>query len=318
MAVIASTLGGSSSLLVLDNMEQIAEEGAEIVADLLHRLPRLTILTTSRQRLNLDGERELLLPPLSTPEHMDSPECLLEIASVQLFVDRAQAACADFQLTVRNAASVAALCRRLEGLPLALELAASWAQTLSPAQMLARLDRRFELLRARRKGMALRHQALETCIAWSYRLLEPELQAFFCRLCLLRGEWTLETAAVMADDARTVPERLQRLREASFLLAREQEDPTGTSLHFYMLETLRDFGLEQLSPFEVEAGYERLVTALIARARSYPVAIIDRENMRAAVAWCRRSVTGQKLELALLNALMHYWCNRGGWAEGRD
>ena len=313
---ILSTLGEAAWLLILDNVEQVTEASAVVVGDLLQRLPGLTCLVTSRQRLDIYGERELSLLPLPTPEYADSPECLLEFASVQLFVDRAQAANADFQLTVRNAASVAALCRRLEGLPLALELAASWAQTLSPAQMLARLDRRFDLLRARRRGMATRHQALETCIAWSYRLLSPDLQNFFCRLCLLRGEWTLETAEIMADDAWTL-DHLQRLREASFLLGREEQTTAGTALHFHILETLRDFGLEQLTPEEIDAGYERLVRDLIARTHSYPVAIIDRENMRAAVDWCRCSAVGHGLELALLNALTHFWSNRGAWAEGR-
>ncbi len=141
--VITSALRAVPTLLVLDNMEQLGEAGAEVAHTLLEELPHLTLLVTSRSRLHLDGERELALLPLQTPENADTPACLLEFASVQLFVDRAQAACADFQLTARNAASVAALCRRLEGLPLALELAASWAQTLSPAQMLARLKSAF-------------------------------------------------------------------------------------------------------------------------------------------------------------------------------
>jgi len=123
LEAITAALSGASCLLILDNMEQIADAGGTVVNDLLQRLPRLTVLVTSRQRLNVEGEREFPLLPLATPEREDTPECLMEYASVRLFVDRAQAAHAGFQLTERNARSVGALCRRLEGLPLALELA---------------------------------------------------------------------------------------------------------------------------------------------------------------------------------------------------
>ncbi len=314
-AVIIAALTERSFLLVLDNMEQVAESGAEIVRDLLEQLPNLNILVTSRQRLNLDGEREFVLLPLPTPERVDTPECLLEFASVQLFVDRAQAARSDFQLTPRNAASVAALCRRLEGLPLALELAASWSQTLSPAQMLTRMERRFDLLRARRKGVSARHQALETCIAWSFRLLGAEVQAFFCRVCLLRGEWTLRTAEIIAGENSAL-DSLQRLREASFLLGREVIEAEGTVLRFHMLDSLREFGLERLTPGETDDVYERLVQSLIALPYENLMATIDYENIRGAVLWCRRSPAGYDLELSLLNALTHFWWQKGFCAEG--
>jgi predicted ATPase/DNA-binding SARP family transcriptional activator len=318
LEVIVSTLAGRGAcLLILDNLEQIVEAAATVIADLLHRLPELTVLATSRQRLNLQGEREFPLLPLRTPEREDTPECLLEFASVRLFVDRAQAARNDFQLTPRNAGSVGALCRRLEGLPLALELAASWAQTLSPAQMLARLDKRFALLRTRLHGIPPRHRALDVCIAWSFRLLGAEVQAFFCRLCLLRGEWTPETAEVVTGDAGAL-EKLQRLREASFLLAREAPCTDGTALRFRMLESLREFGLERLTESESEAGYERLARCLIELPLPDPFATIDAENIRAAVQWCRSSPTGNLLELPLLNALLNYWRHHGGWLEGRD
>ncbi len=314
---IVKALGAGATLLILDNMEQLVEEGTEVVGRLLERLPDLTILVTSRLRLSLAGEREFPLLPLPTPERADAPECLMEFASVRLFVDRAQAARADFQLTARNAAAVAALCRRLEGLPLALELAASWAQTLSPAQMLARLDRRFEMLRTRQRGVASRHQALDVCIDWSFRLLDPELQTFFCRLCLLHGEWTLETAEAVVGE-RDILEKVQRLRDASLLLVREAQDAEGTSLRFHMLESLREFGLERLEPKEWDTGHERLTHYFSALSGPDPFATVDTENVRAVVSWCRTSAVGYALELDLLNALMHFWGNRGGWVEGRD
>lgn len=301
-----------SSLLILDNIEQVVEAGAELVSELLQLLPGLTILVTSRVRLNLEGEREFVVGALPTPEQVDTPECLLEFASVELFVDRAKAACADFQLTVHNAASVGALCWRLEGLPLALELAASWAQTLTPAQMLVRLDRRFDLLRARRKGMASRHQTLEVCIDWSFRHLPPEVREFFCRLCLLRGDWSLAAAEKIAGDSQAL-EKLQRLREASFLLAREVVDTEGTTLRFHMLESLREFGLNQLAPGEIDAGYERLTQYLLAIPNVEVMRVIHPENVRAAAHWCRTSAS--PFELALLNKLKMFWLYNGGWRE---
>ncbi len=313
MEIVTTTLEDAGfSLLILDNMEQILEAGAEVVSELLQLLPGLTVLVASRVRLNLEGEREFVVGALPTPEQVDTPECLLEFASVELFVDRAKAACADFQLTVRNAANVAALCRRLEGLPLALELAASWAQTLTPAQMLVRLDRRFELLRARRKGMASRHQTLEVCIDWSFRHLPPEVREFFCRLCLLRGDWSLATAEQIAGDSQAL-EKLQRLREASFLLAREVVETAGATLRFHMLESLREFGLNQLAPGEIDAGYERLTQYLLAIPNVEVMRVIHTENVRTAALWCRTSAS--PLELALLNKLKMFWLYNGGWRE---
>ena len=317
LELITNTLGLANALLILDNMEQVVEAGTEVVRDLLQRLPGLKVLVTSRVRLNLDGERELVVGSLPMPEQVDAPECLLRFASVELFVDRAQAARADFQLTARNAASLVALCQRLEGMPLALELAASWAQTLSPAQMLVRLDRRFDLLRARRKGIAGRHQALEVCIDWGFCLLAKDVQTFFCRLCLLRGDWTLETAETITGDSLTL-EKVQRLREASFLLACEVSDADGQDLRFCMLESLREFGLNHLARTEIDAGYERLAKHMIATADVGGLKSLHTENVRAVVHWCRQCAQGLVLELDLLNNLKLFWFERGGWAEGRD
>ena len=310
-------LSGQNSCLVLDNFEQLADSGAHVVQTLLERVSTLSVLVTSRQTLGLTGECEFAVPTLPTPPRIHTPSTLVQYGSVQLFIDRAQAIRPDFQVTDSNAPAVAELCVRLEGLPLAIELAAARVQVLTPAQMLARLDRRFELLRTRRKGVTARHQALEVCIDWSFRLLEPEVQAFFCRLCLLRGEWTLETAEIVAGES-DVLEKVQRLREASFLLMREAFDAGGTTLRFHMLESLREFGLERLDPRELNAGYERLTRHFSALSGPDPFATVDTENVRVVVCWCHSSEIGHSMELDLLNALMHFWSNRGGWLEGRE
>jgi predicted ATPase/DNA-binding SARP family transcriptional activator/class 3 adenylate cyclase len=217
---IAELLRGYRALLVLDNFEHLVEEGAPLVWRLLERIPTLTCLVTSRRLLQLPGERELQVAPLPVlQEGMGKrgngemgkaaissispfpfcPEELLRFPSVQLFVDRAQAVRPDFQVTRGNTATLARLCERLEGLPLALELAAARAQVLTPAQMLSQLERRFEFLVSRHRVAEERHRTLRAAIEWSYRLLDPDLQRVFCHLSVFRGGWTLEAAEAVVS-----------------------------------------------------------------------------------------------------------------------
>ena len=191
---VLQALAGRPALLALDNFEHLAETGASIVRTLLERAPALLCLVTSRQRLDLEGEQEFPVQPLPTPVRPGPPERLLEYASVQLFVDRAQKVRPEFRVTVRNAGSVAALCHYLEGIPLAIELAAAWVSTLTPTQMLERQSNRFGWLESRRKDVTERHRSLRAAIDWSYRLLTPELQRFFAQLSVFRGGCTLEAA----------------------------------------------------------------------------------------------------------------------------
>jgi predicted ATPase/DNA-binding SARP family transcriptional activator len=239
--------GTRPSLLLLDNFEQLVDEGAVLVRSLLDRVETLVVLVTSRQRLSLAGEREFPVPPLSVPvesrklrvecsakpdpsnpsDRSDSSELstlnsqlstLAACPSVALFVDRARAARPDFQITAANAAAVAELCVRLEGLPLAIELAAARAGVLTPQQMLTWLQTpetranvppasggcpsrgRFELLTSRQRDQSVRHRSLRAALDWSYRLLSPELQRFFSRLSIFRGGFTLEAAAAVCCD----------------------------------------------------------------------------------------------------------------------
>jgi predicted ATPase/DNA-binding SARP family transcriptional activator len=271
-------------LLVLDNVEHLVAEAAPLVRALLERVAMLTVLVTSRQRLGIDGEQEFALLPLPTPRRSDPPGRLLEYASVQLFVDRARAVRPEFQMTEANAAAVAQLCDRLEGLPLALELAAARAQVLSPTQMLDHLERRFDFLVSRRRDAAARHRTLRAALDGSYQLLSPELRQFFARLSVFRGGWTLEAAEqVCAGDGppsapplasprlRSAPapcagvgqrsavegrgmalDALEQLRECSLIVAEEQ----GEELRYGLLETLREYAAEQLAP-EDEAAVRR-------------------------------------------------------------
>jgi predicted ATPase/DNA-binding SARP family transcriptional activator len=240
-------------LLVLDNYEHLVEEGALWVRSLLERVPTLTCLVTSRQRLGISGEQEFALLPLPTPRRGVALEQLGDYASVQLFVDRAQAVRSEFALTLENAASVAELCDRLDGLPLALELAAARIAVLSPREMLGRLKQRFAFLVTRQRDTPARHRTLLAVIESSCQLLDPGLQQFFARLSVFRGGWTLEAAEAVCSECEvrsakcemeaerpSALDYLEQLRDCSLLTVEEGG-------RYRLLEALREYGEERLA-----------------------------------------------------------------------
>ncbi len=187
-------------LLVLDNFEQMVE-AATLVADLVANCPALTVLVTSRVRLRISDEREILVLPLPLPETEDqvSADGVDASAAVRLFVARAQAVKPDFALTDHNAQAVITICRRLDGLPLAIELAAARVKILSPSALLTRLDHRLPLLSGGGRDLPARHQTMRDAIAWSYDLLTSEEQTFFRQLAVFVGGFTLEAAEAVAS-----------------------------------------------------------------------------------------------------------------------
>ena len=324
---ITEALIGKPALLILDNLEQIADGAAPIIQSLLIRLPDLRCLITSRRPLHLPGERVLPLPPLPTPLQVETPEGLLAYAGVQLFVDRAQAVRPDFQVTPRNADAVSALCDRLEGLPLALELAAAWTGVLTPAQALARLDERSSLLVSRRSDQVKRHRTMHAAIAWSFDLLPADLRGFWTRLSVFRGGWTAEAAEAVCAQPGTL-EALQRLRERSLILAEEVNG--GASMRFRMLESLREFACEQ--PNEQEAAETRRCHAAFfldlveakypqtqgAEAKTGLDAVeAERANILTALEWYDRPDQDPELGLRVAGALWRFWSIRGPLAEGQ-
>ncbi len=332
---IVMMLAGQPVLLVLDNCEHLLAESVSIVRTLLERLPLLTCVVTSRQLLGLAGEQEFTVLPLRTPRREDHPEQLFECESVQLFIDRAQGVRPDFQLTPRIAPAVAELCRRLEGIPLALELAAARVRMLTVAQMVAQLDHRFELLVSRRRDPSTRHQSLRAALDWSYELLSPELQLYFARLSLFRGGWTaaaaesvclteFEPSPVSSPSAITLA-FLEELRDCSLILVEEGED----DIRFYMLETLREYGAEQLDRDDRAATARRhavFYRDLAEQAepdlqgpdqtRWFARLTTEAENLREALAWAAESGEPE-LGLRLGAALLRFWDARAFHAEVR-
>ena len=200
LETLSTFLAPKRLLLVLDNCERVLAAAADIVT-LLAASPGLTVLATSREPLRVRGEREFPLLPLPLPaaDRLPAIAELAQVPAVALFVERATAVQPTFALTADNAAAVAAICQRLDGLPLAIELAAARVKVLPPAALLARLERRLPLLTGGGRDLPARQRTMRDAIAWSYDLLSPEEQALFRRLAVFAGGFTLEAAEAVAD-----------------------------------------------------------------------------------------------------------------------
>ena len=318
-------------LLVLDNFERVVE-AAPLVAALLAATTRLTALVTSREPLRLSAERVVAVPPLALPDAVLSPAELAGADAVRLFAERAQAVRGDFALTAANAPIVAEICRRLDGLPLAIELAAARVAPLAPATLLARLDRRLPLLTGGARDLPARQRTLRDAIAWSHDLLSAEEKALFRRLAVFVGGGTLEAAEAVCrseDEAGTdVLANLASLTAKS--LVRHEEGPDGAP-RYRMLETIREFALERLETSGEAAAIRRAHAASFLtfaeryeRAGLLPdgdqaLALLEAEhaNLRAALAWLEEAgEVGRLLRLAA--ALGRFWYSLGHYREGRD
>jgi non-specific serine/threonine protein kinase len=337
---LTAVLGDKQLLLVLDNFEQVVE-AAPLVADLLASCPALTVLVTSRVRLRLSEEREVPVLPLMLPETQDqaSARGLDAPAAVRLFAERAQAVNPDFALTDHNAQAVTEICRRLDGLPLAIELAAARVKALPPAALLARLDQRLPLLTGGGRDLPARQQTMRDAIAWSYDLLTPEEQTLFRRLGIFVAGFTLEAAEAVVhsaeDLALDVLDGVASLLDKSLL--RQDEGSEGEP-RYQMLETVREFARERLEESgESDAVHDRLLEWLLKRAYTprwqwaeppdvaQPSDMHDdgwfgrweRElpNVRAALAWADSRGDAERL-LRLASDLELFWWSRRHLNEG--
>ena len=328
--MLCGVLATKKTMLLLDNFEQVLGAAAEI-ATLLGTCPHVSVLVTSREALHVRGERVVPLMPLRLPaaDHLPPIEALARIPAVALFVERATANHPHFALTMDNASAVAAICRRLDGLPLAIELAAAWINVLPPDALLDRLKKRLLLLTGGSRDLPPRQRTMRDAIAWSYDLLAPPEQTLFRRLAVFTGGWTIEAAEVVsgARHGLDVLEGLEALARASLVQAVEQ--PNGER-RFAMLETLREFGLEQLAIHgeadEVGRRHAQYYVALAQAGGADLAAAVpgewlarleaERANLRAALTWLRdREETGAGLRLAA--ALGGFWRLRSASTEGR-
>ena len=245
---IVDLLRPRHSLLMLDNCEHLIEPVAELVARVLREAPSISIIATSREPLAVAGERIWSVDPLSTgPREPLGPALeldeLAEIPAVALFVTRAKAADSSFELDESTAPLVVEICRRLDGIPLAIELAAARARSIGIAEVAHRLDQRFAVLKAMRRGSDPRHRTMHDAISWSYDMLEPEERALFTALSVFAGSFDLRSAEALAPGGDAL-DLLTRLTERSLVAVRQE---AGGSTRYELLETLREYGRTRLS-----------------------------------------------------------------------
>jgi len=330
-----------SLLLVLDNAEQVVE-AAPLVAYLVVTCPRLVVVVTSRSALHVRGEQRFWVPPLATPltGRLVTHQDLAGYAAVQLFVARAQAVQPEFQLDAANIEMVAQICARLDGLPLAIELAAARVLLLPPRALLARLNTvsaRLGVLSGGPRDLPVRQQTLRAALAWSYDLLTPEHQGLMRRLAVFVAGFTLDAAEQIAPAASPlegsdahggdVLEGLAALADASLL---RPEEGAADEPRFGMLEIIREYGLERLAESgetatlrRRHAAYyqalaERAEPALTGAEQPPWLARLERDhdNLRAALQWARE--TGDVADgLRLAGALWRFWYTHGHLSEGR-
>ena len=331
-------------LLLLDNFEHLLG-AAPLVADLVGACPKLTVLVTSRAPLRLGGEHQFPVPPLPLPDAEGSMqmEVLEQSPAVELFQQRAQAARPAFELTATNAATVARICRRLDGLPLAIELAAARVKLFSPRALLDRLDRGLQLLAGGARDLPGRQQTLRDAIAWSYDLLDADEQALFRRLAVVVGGCTLEAAEAVCGSGEdeqvdgSVLETLASLVDNSLLVSR-YETPArheDGEPRFTMLETIREYALERLaSSGDAEEAHRKHAQYYLALAEAAQPEVSGRldgvvwwsfllgrlegeyDNLRAALGWAVQDLeveTGARLAIAL----WRLWIERNHTSEGR-
>jgi predicted ATPase len=241
-----SFLGDKRILVVLDNCEHLLEPVARLVARMVTASPGVRILATSREALLVEGEQVMTVPSLDVPDETTSAELLGASESVRLFVDRAHATRPEFRLTAENAPAVGQLCRRLDGIPLAIELAAARVRSMAPGEIAARLDQRFRLLTGGTRTAASRHQTLRAAIDWSYDALEPSDQSLLGRLAVCAGGFDLAAAEAIgagaAIDAFDVDDALGRLVDKHLV----QVSEVGGKTRYKMLETIREYAFGRL------------------------------------------------------------------------
>jgi len=336
--VLVDALAAHELLLVLDNCEHLLPACAELVTRLLGECPRVHVVATSRERLNVAGETVWRVPSLSLPvsiKTQDAPRTefaayLMNSEAVQLYVQRAASVQPDFRLTDENAEAVAIICQRLDGMPLALELAAARAPVLSPEQIATRLDDCFRVLSHGTHGAPHRQQTLQAALDWSYHLLTLKEQRVFRSLSVFGGTLSLEAAeAVCADDdiqPQFVLDLLAQLVDKSLVQA---EAHTGET-RYRLLETIRQYGrerLEESGDVERARGRHRdwyLELAERAEPQLWSTAVrawldrleLEHDNLRSAFAWCVATDVERGQRLAA--SLYVFWERRGYLAEGRS
>lgn len=332
LTILTNYLRAKKVLLILDNCEHLVEAAAQLVETLLRTCPQLHILASSREALGVAGETPFRVPSLSLPDprHLPPIATLSHYEAVRLFIERAVTVLPSFSVTNQNALALAQVCHRLDGIPLAIELAATRVATLRVEQIATRLDNAFRLLTGGSRTALPRQQTLRALIDWSHDLLSDTERTLLRRLSVFTGGWTLEAAeAVCADTAIETVDILDVMTQLVNKSLVFSERRQGQETRYRLLETIRQYALERLATSgEADSVRQRHATYYLALAevdapgltnRSQPARLsqMEREhdNFRAALAWSQVVPGGAELGLRLCDALSWFWVYHGYWKE---
>jgi predicted ATPase len=328
MDMLCDYLREKKILLILDNCEHLVDACARMADRILHAAPKVRILASSREALGIGGEVTYRVPALGLPDmsRLPSVEALSQYEAVKLFIDRARNAIPDFTVTNDNAPAIAQICYRLDGIPLAIELAAAKVRVLPVEQIAKRLDDRFRLLTGGSRTALEHHQTLRAAIDWSYNLLPLLEQVMFSRLSVFSGGWTLEAAESVCEggsiETRDTLNLLEQLINKSLVIMEEIQGET----RYYMLETIRQYANEKLVESDAQRGQHAACFLILAETiepylekpeQASWLDKLEREhnNLRAALRWAHEK--GQvELGLRLASALCLFWFMRGHLSEG--
>jgi predicted ATPase/DNA-binding CsgD family transcriptional regulator len=329
VASLADFLAGRQALLVVDQCEHLADACAVMADALLRACPELRVMATSRHVLGVAGEITITVPPMTAPDGPAAPAELLDYEAVRLFADRAAAVLPGFTLDAENGPAVARVCRALDGIPLAVELAAVRLRSLSPAQILSRLDSRFQLLSGGGPADQPHHRTLQAALEWSYDLLTEAEQAMWRRVSVFAGSFDLDAAeAVCAGEGiagKTVVDLVDALVAKSIL----SRSPGHGKARYRLLDTIGEFGLSKLraegAERQLRARHRDWYAALAARQEAHGpnraewIAALDtdHENVRAAIDFCLAEVSELITGAELACDLWWYWLTHGHVTEGR-
>jgi len=334
IGTLIDALRPKTLLLVLDNCEHLLAACADLAAALLRTCPKVRILATSREGLGVPGETLWRVPSLSLPDvsHLPTSEDLVLYEAVRLFVDRAVAATPEFAVTSANAPAVAQVCHQLDGIPLAIELAAARVKVLAVEQIATRLDDRFRLLTGGSRMVLPRHQTLRAAIDWSYNMLSEAERVLLRRLSVFAGGWTLEAAeAVCAGggvESTTILDLLTSLVDKSLVLAETQRGQA----RYRLLETVRQYAREWLreagEEAEVRTRHRTWYLGLAERAEARmhgPEQLmwldrleVEHDNLRTALGWSTTEEEDAEARVRIGAALWEFWDHHTHWAEGRN
>jgi predicted ATPase/DNA-binding XRE family transcriptional regulator len=322
LQTLAAYLASKRLLIVLDNCEHVISGARAVAGSLMSECPSVTLLATSREPLSIAGERTYQMPSLAVPNQgLPSPDEAVKYGAVALFVDRVRAADSRFELTEDNLQAVVDVCRRLDGLPLALELAAARASVLSPHEISDRLDRLFDVLSAGLQGSVSRHATMRAAIDWSYDLLSSQARTLFDRLAIFRGSFTLETATGVCTDEQILPRDVLELLSSLIAQSLVMVDFAHETTRYRILEATRQYALEKLTKRgETSAMAQRHALAFLrvavrldrdwytASERSWFLeAEAELDNFRAALSWSLGERNDLRCGCLLAGALARLW-----------